>query len=35
HVRKSNTEPVLRAVAEAPTKEEAEAFQEEVAEKFC
>ena len=35
HIRKSNTEPILRAVAEAPTKGEAEAFQKEVAEKFC
>ncbi|MCK5328912.1 MAG: phosphoglucosamine mutase, partial [Candidatus Latescibacteria bacterium] len=34
HIRKSNTESILRAVAEAPTRKEAEAFQEEVAEKF-
>ena len=30
HVRKSNTEPILRTIAEAPTKEEAEALLREV-----
>ena len=34
HIRRSNTEPILRAVAEASTKEEAEALLREVAEKF-